>query len=599
MFDWTGQKLGNYQIMRPLGHGGFADVYLGHHLYLKTYAAIKVLQARLANNDLQTFLQEARTVANLTHPHIVRILEFGEEGHTPYLIMDYCPNGTLRQRHPKGARVSLPECVVYAKQVAEALQYAHDHKIIHRDVKPENMLIGQNDTILLSDFGIATISQSSRYQRNQDISGTIAYSAPEQLQGKAIAASDQYSLSIVVYEWLSGELPYRGSFPEIASQHLVAPIPAIRDKVPSLPLAVEQVLKKALAKDPRQRFQNVRDFAAALELAAEGELASTVIQTELAGSQENVSTYIKDQAGTVVEPLTTLTTPIVRQTLPLSTSSFHNPPYQPNQAPPYQPMQAPPRQGRSALYIAIIAILLLALVGVSVRAFFIPPASSAQNGNTTSQTPSPGQGNSTLTPTLTPSPTATPSPTPSPTPSLPTAGTVLYNETGADSWANWTLPSDWKITPDNLIISSGGDNPPGATPGFTIPTGLVNYKIDASIRTPDTSSQWWEYGITGCGTPGNPWTGYIARIAKDYSAAVAFLTIPGKDISQQNFDPGTAWHTYELQIHGNKLSFYIDGGLVGEGTDETYITCGNQVGLYDGGGVTREIQVRSYKVTAL
>lgn len=329
MLDWTGNKLGNYQIVHMLGHGGFAEVYLGQHIYLKTHAAVKVLQTRLTEHDLQAFLQEARTVASLTHPHIVRVLEFGEESHTPYLIMEYCANGTLRQHHPKGTRVPLPECVTYIRQIAEALHYAHEHRIIHRDVKPENMLIGQNGTLLLSDFGIAITSQSSRYQGRQDIGGTIAYSAPEQLQGKASTTSDQYSLGVVLYEWLTGELPYKGSFSEIASQHLVAPIPSVRDKVPALPLAVEHVLQKTLAKDPQQRFQSMRDFAAALELAAAGKPASDMITagaSDLADNEANISTYPKPQPVTLAEPPNRpIDHPTVRETPHLSAPSFPPP----------------------------------------------------------------------------------------------------------------------------------------------------------------------------------------------------------------------------------------------------------------------------------
>src|SRR5579859_3321449 len=133
MNDRVGKQLGNYQLLRLLGQGGFADVYLGEHIYLKTPAAIKVLQTRLANDDLQSFLNEARSIANLVHPNIVRVLEFGVEGSTPFLVMDYAPNGTLRQRHPRGSQV-LPAFIArYIKQVAAALQYAHDQRVIHRD----------------------------------------------------------------------------------------------------------------------------------------------------------------------------------------------------------------------------------------------------------------------------------------------------------------------------------------------------------------------------------------------------------------------------------------------------------------------------------
>src|SRR6266700_3988009 len=200
MNDFVGKQLGNYRLIRILGQGGFADVYLGQHVYLNTLAAIKILQTRLAQDDLEVFLKEARTVSNLIHPHIVRVLEFGVEGTTPYLVMDFAPNGTLRQRHPKGTRLRPAIVVPYVKQVASALQYAHDKRLIHRDIKPENMLLGQNNEVLLSDFGIATIAHTSRSLHTQDFSGTIAYMAPEQVQGKSRPASDQYSLAIITYE---------------------------------------------------------------------------------------------------------------------------------------------------------------------------------------------------------------------------------------------------------------------------------------------------------------------------------------------------------------------------------------------------------------
>lgn len=270
MSDRVGQQLGNYRLMRLLGQGGFADVYLGEHIYLKTPAAIKVLQTRLVQDDLQVFLKEARSIANLIHPHIVRVLEFGVEGDLPFLVMDHAANGTLRQRHPKGTRVPPPVIAAYIKQVASALQYAHEQRLVHRDIKPENMLLGRNNEVLLSDFGIAVVAQSSRYQQSsQDVGGTIAYMAPEQLQGRAVPASDQYALGIVVYEWLCGERPFQGSFPEIASQHMLAIPTPLRSKVPGLSPAIEEVVQRSLAKDPQQRFMNVQAFAQALEQAAQ------------------------------------------------------------------------------------------------------------------------------------------------------------------------------------------------------------------------------------------------------------------------------------------------------------------------------------------
>ncbi|HEX6479683.1 MAG TPA: serine/threonine-protein kinase [Ktedonobacteraceae bacterium] len=265
MVDRVGQQFGNYRIMRLLGEGGFAEVYLGEHLHLGTQAAIKVLHTQLTSDDVEQFRSEARTIARLEHPNIIRVLDFGIEGKTPYLVMSYAPNGTLRQYHGKGVALPLATVVTYVRQVADALQYAHDQKVIHRDVKPENMLLGRRHEVLLSDFGIALVTQSSRYQGTHDIVGTVAYMAPEQIQGKPRPASDQYSLGVVVYEWITGERPFQGSFTEVAVQHAIAAPPPLHQKLPTIPRDVELVVLTALAKAPEQRFANIQAFANALE----------------------------------------------------------------------------------------------------------------------------------------------------------------------------------------------------------------------------------------------------------------------------------------------------------------------------------------------
>src|SRR5205823_3215324 len=214
------------------------------------------------------FLKEARTIAHLVHPHIVRVMDFGVEREIPFLVMDYASGGSLRQRHPKGTRFPLPLVVSYTRQIAQALQYAHDEKFIHRDIKPENMLLGRRNEVLLSDFGIALVAQSSRYQSTKEMAGTMAYMAPEQIAGKPRPSSDQYALGIVVYEWLSGERPFHGSFTEIVAQHLAIPPTPLREKVANVSLAVQEVVMTALAKDPKQRFGNIQAFARALEQAS-------------------------------------------------------------------------------------------------------------------------------------------------------------------------------------------------------------------------------------------------------------------------------------------------------------------------------------------
>ncbi len=281
MADRVGEQLGNYRLLKLIGRGGFADVYLGEHVRLGNQAAIKVLQARLVSEDIEAFQREARTIGRLTHPHIVRVFDFAVQDGTPFLAMDYAPNGTLRQRYARGERVPLETILLYVKQVADALQYAHEQRVIHRDIKPENMLVGRLDDILLSDFGIAVISQSERYQTEHGMMGTVGYMAPEQIQGHPRPASDQYSLAIVVYEWLCGERPFHGGVTEVATQQLVASPPPLRAKVPLLSTAVEDVVMTALAKDPAQRFGSVRAFAVALENAARAAPSIYSLSTQL------------------------------------------------------------------------------------------------------------------------------------------------------------------------------------------------------------------------------------------------------------------------------------------------------------------------------
>jgi serine/threonine protein kinase len=263
----VGQQIGNYRIVKLLGQGSFADVYLGEHTLLKTQVAVKIMRVHLTQNLLEEFLNEAQTVARLRHPHIVRVFEGNVQDGTPYLVMDYHNGGTLRGLYPPGTQLPPTQVALFVEQVASALYYAHQQRLIHRDVKPENILVDADGQLLLSDFGLVLIAQSSRSQTVNVIAGTAPYMAPEQLQGRLRFASDQYSLGIIAYEWLTGERPFNGSFVEIASQHMLVPPPSLQQKVPTLPDAVEQVVLKALAKEPTQRFANTVEFAQALTQA--------------------------------------------------------------------------------------------------------------------------------------------------------------------------------------------------------------------------------------------------------------------------------------------------------------------------------------------
>jgi serine/threonine protein kinase len=269
----VGKKLGNYRLLKPLGAGGFADVYLGEHIYLKTLAAIKVLRLRLDNAALDQFLTEARTIVRLKHPHIVSVHDFGIDDGDPFLVMDYAAHGSLRGLHPVGSVLALTTVLTYIKPIAEALQYAHECNIIHRDVKPENMLLDGSERLLLSDFGIALTTQSMpsnpmlKKPQTRDALGTTTYMAPEAFTSTVSFLSDQYALGIVAYEWLCGKPPFNGSDMEIALKHIHVAVPPLRDKVPDIPPVVEQVIMRALAKQPQERYPSILEFSIALEQA--------------------------------------------------------------------------------------------------------------------------------------------------------------------------------------------------------------------------------------------------------------------------------------------------------------------------------------------
>jgi peptide/nickel transport system substrate-binding protein len=269
--DRVGQQFGNYRLVSLLGQGGYAEVYLGQHVRLNQQAAIKVLHTHLTDQEAEHFQQEAQLISTLVHPAIVRVFDYDVQEGMPFLVMDYAPNGSLRRRYPKGSLMPLPQIVSSVKQVADALQYAHEQKFIHRDVKPENMLLGRREEVLLSDFGIATVAHStdSLSASGQGTVGTIAYMAPEQIEGHPRVASDQYALGVVVYEWLCGERPFEGSVTEIIVKHLSMPPPPLRERVPTISSEVEQVVLRALAKEPKERFASVQEFAAALEQASQ------------------------------------------------------------------------------------------------------------------------------------------------------------------------------------------------------------------------------------------------------------------------------------------------------------------------------------------
>jgi serine/threonine protein kinase len=401
MNDPVGRQFGNYRLISLLGHGGFAEVYLGEHIYLRSKAAIKLLNTQLSDKNKEHFLEEARFLVNLIHPHIVRVLDFGVEGETPFLVMDYASHGSLRQLHPSGIPLPLMTIVDYTKQVADALQYAHEQMLIHRDIKPENMLLGRYNEILLSDFGIAVLAQSSLSQSVKEVAGTAAYMAPEQFQGKPRPASDQYALGVVIYEWLCGVDPFKGTFAEIASQHLFVPPPPLVGKNPTITPDIEQVVMTALAKDPKQRFTNVRAFANALEqasqpsqshlflsesnhsplIAAKIESAALSTEAEIHSDNQSSPTGLNTPSGQPVESAIAQLSEEATTPPPLDSSARPI-------ATPAQPSLSPPRISRRTALAGLAAIGAVGAIGGGVALLeYFHSHTSTSISNTNSSNP--------------------------------------------------------------------------------------------------------------------------------------------------------------------------------------------------------------------
>ncbi len=264
-----GWRLGSYELQRRLGEGGMAQVHLARDVRLGREVAIKVLDGHLAERPgfRERFLREARVVASLDHPNIVPLFDFGEENGMLYLVMPFLSGGSLQDMLRK-APLHMGVVASYGSQIADALEYAHQRNVVHRDVKPANVLIHADGRVMLSDFGLAKILDASgrpAAPRNHPDAGTPEYMAPEQIQGRTDERSDIYALGVVLYLLLTGRLPFTGSTSNsVMEAHLYRLPEPLRRSNPVVAPAMEAVVLRALAKNPEERFQRASELGAAL-----------------------------------------------------------------------------------------------------------------------------------------------------------------------------------------------------------------------------------------------------------------------------------------------------------------------------------------------
>jgi len=273
--DYSGLQFGQYQIIERLGQGGMATVYKAYDTRLERYVAIKIVRKESIppeqlERTLKRFEREAKALAKFLHPNIVPVYDYGDHNGAPYLVMAYLPGGTLKEHigRPIDPKIAL----AWASTIADALNYAHQQGVVHRDVKPSNILITDDGNLMLSDFGIAQVLEQATTQLTVTGMGvgTPEYMAPEQWQGNATAASDQYALGVVLYELLTGVKPYSAETPlAVALKVMGDPLPHPSNLVPGIPEKVEKLLYKLLARSPQDRYEDMNALSQALKGFAE------------------------------------------------------------------------------------------------------------------------------------------------------------------------------------------------------------------------------------------------------------------------------------------------------------------------------------------
>mgnify|MGYP003299039759 CR=1 FL=1 len=260
-----GQKINDrYEIIRSIGEGGMANVYLGYDTILDRNVAIKVLRGDLSNDEkfVRRFQREALSASSLAHPNIVEMYDVGEDDGTYYIVMEYVDGKTLKQLLKKRGTLTLSEAIDIMSQLTDGMAHAHDSYIIHRDLKPQNIMIKDDGQIKITDFGIAMALNSTQLTQTNSVMGSVHYLPPEQASGKgSTIKSDIYSMGIIFYELLSGSLPFRGdNAVEIALKHMREPLPSLREENSAIPQSIENIIRKATAKNPKNRYDSARSM---------------------------------------------------------------------------------------------------------------------------------------------------------------------------------------------------------------------------------------------------------------------------------------------------------------------------------------------------
>ena len=264
-----------YQIIRSIGEGGMANVYLAEDTILNRKVAVKILRGDLASDEkfVRRFQREAISASSLTDPNIVEVYDVGEDDGKYFIVMEYVEGKTLKQLIKKRGSLTLPEVVDIMLQLTKAIAHAHESYIIHRDIKPQNVIILEDGTVKIMDFGIAVALNSGDLTQTNSVMGTVYYIPPEQANGGAATIkSDIYSLGILMYELVTGHVPFKGDSPvEVALKHMKEPLPSICEYDPDMPQSIENIILRAAAKNPKNRYDSAMEMHDDLKTALDPE----------------------------------------------------------------------------------------------------------------------------------------------------------------------------------------------------------------------------------------------------------------------------------------------------------------------------------------